>query len=91
MKDAKRRLPLRPLHSAELLSPAKLGKFRGVETRLLVESLRTSHPGSLKTRPDGTILDGHHRIAVLRERQFDVDALPREVLHKEQADKPDSL
>jgi len=37
-------------------------------------------PGALKARPDGTVLDGHHRIVVLRERGFDVDALPREVV-----------
>jgi len=39
-------------------------------------------PGSLKVRSDGTILDGHHRVEVLRERGIDVDQLPREVLAK---------
>jgi hypothetical protein len=34
-------------------------------------------------RQDGTVLDGHHRIAVLRERGVAVDTLPREVVpHK---------
>ncbi|MBM4035931.1 MAG: hypothetical protein FJ291_29685 [Planctomycetes bacterium] len=73
---------LRPLHSQELLSQAKLDKFGALETRVLVESLRPGQPGSLKTRPDGTMLDGHHRVAVLRERGFAVDGLPREVVRK---------
>jgi hypothetical protein len=34
----------------------------------------------LKTRPDGTMLDGHHRVYILRGRNEDVNALPREVL-----------
>jgi hypothetical protein len=34
---------------------------------------------ALKARPDGTVLDGHHRI-VLREREVGVDTLPREVV-----------
>ena len=29
------------------------------------------------------MLDGHHRIKVLRERNVDVDLLPREVIEKE--------
>jgi hypothetical protein len=37
----------------------------------------------LKVRPDGTILDGHHRVHVLRGRGEDVDALPREVRAKD--------
>jgi hypothetical protein len=51
--------------------------------RLSTEALKLSLvPGQehcLKTRPDGTILDGHHRIHVLRQRGVDVDALPREI------------
>ena len=35
---------------------------------------------------DGTVLDGHHRIVVLRERDVSVDALPREVLPQEPKD-----
>jgi hypothetical protein len=34
----------------------------------------------LKVRPDGTILDGHHRIYILRRRGIDVNALPREII-----------
>lgn len=92
MKHAERRLPrlpLRPLHSGELLSQVKLDKFRVLETRVLVESLSPGRSGSLKTRSDGTMLDGHHRVAVLREREFVVDELPREVLQKLQTNETD--
>jgi hypothetical protein len=37
---------------------------------------------ALKTRPDGTMVDGHHRIKILRERGVDVDYLPREIVPK---------
>jgi hypothetical protein len=52
-------------------------------TEVLVDSLVLGHRDSLKTRPDGTILDGHHRIYVLRRRGVDVDALPREIIERE--------
>jgi len=82
MKEAERGPPLRPLHSEALLTQVKLDKFRALETRVLVASLRPGMPGSLKTRPDGTMLDGHHRIAVLKSRGFAVDTSPREVIEK---------
>jgi hypothetical protein len=49
----------------------------------LIESLGLAKPGALKARPDGTTLDGHHRIVVLRERGVSVDTLPREVMPHE--------
>ncbi len=52
-------------------------------TDALQDSLFPGQKDSLKTRPDGTILDGHHRIYVLRRRGVDVDALPREIIVKE--------
>ncbi len=58
---------------------AKLEAYRKIGTSGLIESLRPSEPGSLKVQPNGTIMDGHHRIYVLRERGVDVDALPREI------------
>lgn len=70
---------LRFLHSEAILSPVKLAQFRSQETADLVESLKLGRPGALKTRPDGTVLEGHHRLVVLRERGFDIDAFPREV------------
>jgi len=51
-------------------------------TEALQNSLLPDQKDSLKTRPDGTILDGHHRIYILRKRGIDVDALPREIISK---------
>lgn len=73
---------LKALHSAELLVATKLDAFRNVSTENLIASLRPDQSGSLKTRPDGTMIDGH-RIAVLRERGIDVDSLPREIIIKD--------
>ena len=74
---------LRLLHSGATLSRVKLGHFRGLSTADLIESLKPGRPGALKARPDGTVLDGHHRIVVLRDRGVSVDVLPREVVpHK---------
>jgi hypothetical protein len=78
--------PLRLLHSEASLSKVKLDQFRRRSTADLIESLRPGMPGALKARPDGTVLDGHHRIVVLRERDVSVDALPREVLPQEPKD-----
>jgi ParB-like chromosome segregation protein Spo0J len=73
---------LRSLHSDELLSEAKLDKMRARSSEELLESLLPGRLECLKTRPDGTILDGHHRIKVLRERGVHVDTLPREIHEK---------
>jgi len=75
--------PLRLLHSETILSRVKLDQFRRLSTVELVESLALGRPGALKARPDGTVLDGHHRIVVLRERGVGVNALPREVVPQE--------
>lgn len=74
--------PLQPLHLSSALSQAKLNHYARLTTEELLRSLEPGQVGALKTRPDGTIIDGHHRIAVLRERGVDVDRLPREVLAK---------
>jgi hypothetical protein len=65
------------------MSRVKLNRFRGLTTVELIESLEPGRPGALKARRDGTVLDGHHRIAVLRERGVAVDTLPREVVPRE--------
>ncbi len=77
------KFPLRSLHSSETLIRSKLEAFNRKPNEELIASLKPGQPGSLKTRPDGTILDGHHRIAVLRSRGFEVDQLPREEIDKE--------
>jgi hypothetical protein len=64
------------------LSPAKLEFFGKWSTQQLIDSLKPGQKGSLKARPDGTILDGHHRIKILRDRGVDVNGLPREVIPK---------
>lgn len=72
--------PLKPLHSQ--LVELKLNEFRRLSTDQLIESLNPSQPGSLKTRLDGTVLDGHHRLEVLRERGVEVDDLPRVIEYR---------
>lgn len=72
--------PLRPLHSS--LIQSKLDVFCKMSTDELKNSLAPGQPNSLKARPDGTMLDGHHRIHVLRTRGVNVDSLPREVVPK---------
>ena len=74
--------PLQPLHPDNALIPLKLERFRRLETTELVNSLLPGQAGALKVRPDGTILDGHHRLKVLRERGLNIDVLPREVIPK---------
>ena len=72
--------PLKPLHPEDSLSQPKLAVFRRRSTEELIGSLCPGEPGALKVKRDGTIMDGHHRVYVLRERGVDVDALPREFL-----------
>ena len=72
--------PLKPLHSG--LIKSKLDIFNRVDSEKLKQSLKPGQEHSLKTRPDGTMLDGHHRIHILKIRGVDVDSLPREVLPK---------
>jgi hypothetical protein len=76
--------PLRRLHPYASLSLAKLGEMERRTTDVLQNSLLPGQKDSLKTRPDGTILDRHHRIYILRRRGVDLDALPREIVVKEE-------
>jgi hypothetical protein len=72
--------PLRSLHDDETLSKAKLEQYDRLSTAELQNSLLPGQIGSLKARPDGTMIDGHHRIKILRNRGIDVDPLPREIV-----------
>jgi hypothetical protein len=74
--------PLKPLHLNSVLSQAKLKHYARLNNEELICSLAPGMEGSLKVRPDGTLIDGHHRAAILRERGVNVDELPREVLEK---------
>lgn len=75
--------PLLPLHPDESLSPAKLAKFRKAGSQRLIDSLRPGQVEALRVRPDGTVINGNHRLKILRERGVDVNALPREILAKD--------
>ena len=74
--------PLKSLHSYISLSQAKLGQLDKLTNQEIMDSLKPGQPGLLKIRPDGMIIEGHHRIKILRDRGFNVDALPREIIPK---------
>ena len=78
--------PLKSLHSEGSLSQTKIGRFSRLSDEELIESLKPGQPSSLKTRSDGTIIEGHHRVKVLRDRGVDVDSLAREVIEREGAE-----
>jgi ParB-like chromosome segregation protein Spo0J len=75
--------PLKPLHSDDALNRIKIDKFNKLSDKELIDSLQLGQDGSLKARLDGTVLDGHHRLKMLRERGVDIDALPREIIEKD--------
>ena len=84
MADSEQFPPLKPIHPDDSLNAVKLAIFDRLSTEVLLASLVPGgDPGCLKTRPDGTILDGHHRICILRRRGVDVDVLPRDIIEKE--------
>lgn len=71
------------LHSADCINPVKLKALRHLTTEAIKASLRPGELGSLKVRPDGTVLDGHHRLFVLLERDVNIHQLPREIMEKD--------
>jgi hypothetical protein len=71
---------LKALHGEHSLIGLKLDMFHTLATDVLIESLKPGQAGSLKVRADGTMVDGHHRIKVLRSRGVDVNSLPREII-----------
>ena len=77
---------LKFIHAESTLVRVKLELFRSFTVNELKASLAPGQQGSLKVRPDGTVLDGHHRVHVLAERGVDVDCLPREIIEK--SDEP---
>jgi hypothetical protein len=72
--------PLKLLHPESTLITHKLEAFERLSTQIILASLLPGHENCLKTRPDGTILEGNHRIHVLRKWGVDVDRLPRDVV-----------
>lgn len=79
--------PLKSLHPDSSFSIAKLEAYRKIGASGLIDSLKPGEPGSLKVQPNGTIMDGHHRIHILRERGIDVDALPRDIQTKKEEEE----
>jgi hypothetical protein len=75
--------PLIPLHADVHLIASKLEKLGKLSNLELIDSLKPGQPGSLKVRVDGTMVDGHHRIKILRGRSIDLDSLPREIIAKD--------
>lgn len=80
MNDDLPRLKL--LHPESALIPLKLTIFERLSTDTILASLLPGQECCLKARPDGTILEGNHRIHVLRKRGVNVDKLPREIVTK---------
>jgi hypothetical protein len=72
--------PLKFIHSETSLISLKIAQFQKLPTDVLKQSLAPGQAHCLKTRADGTVLDGHHRVHVLRERGEKVDDLPREIV-----------
>jgi hypothetical protein len=70
------------LHSDDVLNPGKLDQFRRLSV-VIVSSLAPGQPCCLKARLDGTVLDGHHRLFILMERDVDIHGLPREIIERE--------
>lgn len=75
---------LKFLHSQDNLIELKLKYFRRISTEDLIESLKSDKEGALKTKKDGTMMDGHHRIQILIERGIDVNKLPREIWERKE-------
>ena len=73
---------LRFLHRETSLNAVKLLQFRRLSTHDVKLSLQPGQAACLKARPDGTVLDGHHRLFVLIERGEDIHTLPREIIEK---------
>ena len=68
---------LKFLHSEGLLNKVKLAELERLATQQIQKTLEPGREDCLKVRPDGTVLDGHHRLFILRRRGVDVDSLPR--------------
>jgi len=70
---------VQPLHNRETLEGGSLTYWRDRDTHEIIESLAPAAIEPLRVKSDGTIMDGNTRIAVLRERGYDVESLPRAV------------
>ncbi len=57
------------------LKANKLNNIRKMDTDDIIKSLKTEGREKLTIRPDGTVLQGNHRIKVLEERGFETSKL----------------
>ncbi len=69
------RIRLKRLHPDSTLKVGKLDSIRKMDTDDIIKSLKTEGREKLTIRPDGTVLQGNHRIKVLEERGFDTSEL----------------
>jgi len=74
--------PLKFLHPELTLIASKLAFFERQSTEMILASLSPGQECCLKAQPDGTILEGNHRIYVLRKRGVDIDKLTRAIKTK---------
>ncbi|WP_051065452.1 hypothetical protein [Nocardiopsis potens] len=77
---------LKGLHSEKAMKESTLKALRKQSTDEIVDSLKPGGEEALIVKPDGTIMNGNHRIRILQERGYDVDGLPREIYR---SDLPD--
>ncbi|MCY0931003.1 polymorphic toxin-type HINT domain-containing protein [Streptomyces sp. H27-H1] len=70
--------PLKSLHPDSSLDKSSLDFWHKQDTEDIAFSLRPGAHEPLIAKPDGTIMNGNTRVAVLRSRGYDVDSLPRE-------------
>ena len=66
---------LTPLHGSDTLSKSTLDYWRGKSTEDIVKSLLSPGAEKLTIRPNGTVLQGNHRVSVLLERGYDTSKL----------------
>jgi hypothetical protein len=76
MVDPAQYPPLKPLHPDSSLNTLKIARLERLSTEALLASLLPGQEGCLKTRREGTILDGHHRIHILRRRASMLTVFP---------------
>jgi hypothetical protein len=68
--------PLKPIHG---LDQKVLEFWDKKSTAEIIESLKPGNPESLKAFTDGRILNGHHRLDILKKRGVNINCLPREI------------
>ncbi|MBE1490621.1 hypothetical protein [Plantactinospora soyae] len=69
--------PLTMLHPYGTLDKSSVDYWNDQSTNDIVASLRPGAQEPLTAKPDGTVMDGNTRIAVLESRGYDVNSLPR--------------